>query len=181
MRATPIPTTVQLAGRQGKGTKMTEVTSISGARRVELPESAQELIRSGVLGHVVTLNPDGSPHVTGVWVGLDGGDIVFASMFAWRKTKNLILDPRVAISIEGPDFHDSGLREYLFVRGRVETTEGGAFDLLRRLSVSYLGEGAQIPPDELRAQPGHVMRVTAEEIGGVGPWNGGPPGLPPKG
>jgi PPOX class probable F420-dependent enzyme len=151
---------------------------VVSASRLELPESARQLVESGVLAHVVTLNEDGSPHVTGVWAGVDDGDIVFASMFAWRKTKNLMRDPRVAVSIESPTFHATGLREYLFVRGTVEITDGGAFELIRRLAAVYIGEGAQIPPDELRVHTGHVMRVKAEEIGGVGPWAGPPPGLP---
>jgi PPOX class probable F420-dependent enzyme len=161
-----------------EGDVMTDKTGLDGDRRIALPQPAQELIKSGALAHVVTLNPDGSPHVTGVWAGLDNDDIVFASMFAWRKTKNLMLDPRVAISFESSTFHDSGLREYLVVCGRVEMTEGGAFDLLRRLAVTYMGEGAQIPPDELSVHRGYVMRVKAEKVGGVGPWTSGPPGLP---
>lgn len=157
---------------------MAQQASPGSATTVGLPPSAKELIGSGALGHVVTLNKDGSPHVTGVWVGVDGDDLVFASMFAWRKTKNLIRDPRVAVSIEAPGFHDTGLQQYLVVRGQAEVTEGGAFELIRRLAEVYIGKGAQIPPDELRVHTGHVVRVKAEEIGGVGPWKGAPPGLP---
>lgn len=156
---------------------MTDVLGAS-ASTVALPEQAIDLIGTGALGHVVTLNEDGSPHVTGVWIGVDDGDIVFASLFAWRKTKNLMRDPRIAVSVEAPGFHDSGLQEYLFVRGRAELSEGGAFDLIRRLASVYIGEGAQIPPEELRGRTGHVVRVKAEEVGGVGPWKGAPPGLP---
>ncbi|MFF4418724.1 PPOX class F420-dependent oxidoreductase [Streptosporangium sp. NPDC001559] len=156
----------------------TEQAGIDFPATVELPESARELVGSGALGHVVTLNEDGSPHVTGVWVGIDDGDIVFASMFPWRKTENLLRDPRVAVSVESPGSHATGLQQYLVVRGRAEVTEGGAFELIRRLAEVYVGEGAQIPPDELRVHTGHVVRVRAEEIGGVGPWKGAPPGLP---
>lgn len=148
------------------------------ATGLRLPPSVVGLLSGPVLGHVVSLNPDGSPHVTGVWLGLDGDDIVFASMYAWRKTKNLMRDERVAISVESGDFHATGLREYLVVRGRAEVTEGGAFSLLRHLAESYMGPGAEFPPDELAERKGYVMRVRVEEIGGVGPWTGAPPGLP---
>lgn len=151
--------------------------STAGAGFV-LPRSAVDLINSPALGHVVTLDPDGRPHVTGVWLGMDGDDIVFASMYAWRKTRNLMSDPRVAISVEGAGFHDSGLREYLVLRGRAEVTEGGAFALLRRLAKKYMGPGVAFPPDELAGRSGYVMRMRIEEIGGVGPWTGAPPGLP---
>jgi PPOX class probable F420-dependent enzyme len=147
-------------------------------KQLEIPEPARRLIESNALGHAVTVNPDGSPHVTGVWVGLDGDDVVFASMYAWRKTKNLLRDPRMALSLQNDAFHDSGLREYLVLRGRVEVTEGGAFALLRRLAKTYMGPDALFPPDQLRSRKGYVMRLRVEEIGGVGPWTGAPPGLP---
>jgi PPOX class probable F420-dependent enzyme len=145
---------------------------------LRLPPSAVGLINGPALGHVVSLDPDGSPHVTGVWLGMDGDDIVFASMYAWRKTKNLMRDERVAISVESDGFHASGLREYLVVRGRVEVVEGGAFALLRRLAETYMGPGVAFPPDELAGRTGYVMRVRVDEINGVGPWTGAPPGLP---
>jgi len=157
---------------------MSERDDPGGAPGLRLPPSAVELLGGPVLGHVVSLNPDGSPHVTGVWLGMDGDDIVFASMYAWRKTKNLMRDPRVAVSVESGAFHASGLREYLVVRGRAEVVEGGAFALLRRLAETYMGPGTAFPPDELAGRTGYVMRVRAEEIGGVGPWTGAPPGLP---
>jgi PPOX class probable F420-dependent enzyme len=159
---------------------MTNLTEPDQARYLELPESAQRLIESGKLAHVVTLNPDGSPHVTGVWIGLDDGDIVFASMFDYRKTKNLRRDPRVAISVESAEFHGSGLREYLVVRGRAEVTEGGAFDMIRLLANVYIAPGAEMPPPELAVHAGYVTRVKVEEIGGVGPWAGDPPKLSSK-
>ena len=153
---------------------MTETTE----QGVALPPSAVDLIRGGALGHVVTLNPDGSPHVTGVWLGVEGDDVVFASMYAWRKTKNLVRDGRVAISLEGKDFHSSGLREYLVLTGHARVEQGGAFPLLRRLAKTYMGPDAEFPPAELAELGGNVMRMRVTKIGGVGPWTAGPPGLP---
>lgn len=158
---------------------MTETTE-RDRTGLTLPPSAVELIAGPVLGHVVTLNLDGSPHVTGVWLDIDDGNVVFASMYAWRKTKNLMRDPRVAISVEGPAFHDSGLREYLVLTGRAEVAEGGAFRLLRRMAETYMGPGVAFPPDELAHREGYLMRVRVDRIGGVGPWTAGPPGLPER-
>ncbi|GAB7044729.1 MULTISPECIES: PPOX class F420-dependent oxidoreductase [Catenuloplanes] len=143
-----------------------------------LPAAARDLIRSGPLAHLATVNPDGSPHLTGVWVGLDGDDLVFASMYAWRKTKNLWREPRCAVSVEGTGMHASGLREYLVLRGTVTVEEGSAFALLRRLASVYMGPGTEFPPDELSTLGGYVMRMRVERVGGVGPWTGAPPGLP---
>jgi len=46
-----------------------------------LPDSARELIESGALAHLVTMNRDGSPQVTCIWVGLDGDQIVTGHLF----------------------------------------------------------------------------------------------------
>lgn len=154
---------------------MTETTERAG---IALPPSVVELIERGPLGHVVTLNPDGSPHVTGVWLGVDGDHVVFASMYAWRKTKNLMRDGRVVLSVEADRFHDSGLREYVVLTGHAEVRAGGAFALLRRLARTYMGPTAEFPPDSLAELGGYVMRMRVDRLGGVGPWTGAPPGLP---
>ena len=45
-----------------------------------LPPELRELIESGPMVHLSTVNPDGSPHVTVIWIGLDGGDLVSTHM-----------------------------------------------------------------------------------------------------
>ena len=45
-----------------------------------LPDAAKELIRSGALGHLVTINPDGAPQVTCVWVAVEGEDLLTAHL-----------------------------------------------------------------------------------------------------
>ena len=135
-----------------------------------LPESARELIESGALAHLVTLNEDGSPQVTCIWVGLDGGEVVSAHLASGqRKLRNIRRDSRVALSVEGTRVHPPGLKEYLVVHGRARLEEGGAPELLQRLAHVYLGPEAKFPPIE-NPPPGHVMRVTVERLGGVGPW-----------
>jgi len=65
---------------------------------------------------MVTLNRDGSPQVTCVWVTLDDGEIVSAHLGRYQKIRNIERDPRVAISIEGEELSERGLRRYLVVR-----------------------------------------------------------------
>jgi PPOX class probable F420-dependent enzyme len=134
-----------------------------------LPESARELIESGALAHLVTVNPDGSPQVTCIWVGLDGDEIVSAHLFPQQKLRNVRRDPRVALSLEGTRIRPPGLKEYLVVHGRARIEEGGAPELLQRLAHVYLGPDVTFPPmDDPPA--GSRMRITVERIGGVGPW-----------
>src|SRR4051794_24275741 len=59
-----------------------------------LDASARELIGSGALAHLATVDRDGSPHVTVVWAGVDGDDLVVASLGMRRKLRNVRRDPR---------------------------------------------------------------------------------------
>src|SRR5713226_8521400 len=65
-----------------------------------LPDSARAVLQSPALARLVTLNPDGSPQVTVVWVGLDGDEIVAAHLPEHRKVRNIRNDSRVALSVE---------------------------------------------------------------------------------
>ena|SRR5438552_17371046 len=137
---------------------------------VELPESARALIDSGALGHLVTLNRDGSPQVAIVWVGMDGDELVTAHLSgAQQKLRNVSRDPRVVISFEAPTANGIGMRDYLVVHGRARITEGGAPELLQHLAQVYVGPGTRFPPMS-DPPPGFIMRITAERITGQGPW-----------
>ncbi len=45
---------------------------------VALSEEVRTVVTSGRLAHLVTLDPDGSPQVSLVWVGLDGDNGVLS-------------------------------------------------------------------------------------------------------
>ena len=134
-----------------------------------IPESARNVLESDALAHVVTLGPGSEPHVTLAWVGLEGDEIVFATLPDQRKLADIRRDPRVAISIETSTVNDYGLTEYLVVYGRGRVTEGGGPELLQRLARTYLGPDVKFPPMP-DPPPGFVTRVAVERIGGVGPW-----------
>jgi PPOX class probable F420-dependent enzyme len=137
---------------------------------MDLPHSARAVVESGALAHLVTINPDGSPQLTCIWVGLDGDEIVSAHLGAdQRKLKNVARDPRVSLSIEGTEVQPPGLKQYLVVHGRARLEEGGAPELLQRLAHVYLGPDVKFPPMD-DPPPGHVMRITVDRIGGIGPW-----------
>jgi PPOX class probable F420-dependent enzyme len=136
-----------------------------------LPESARAVLESDGLAHLVTVNPDGSPQVTIVWVGLDGDDIVSAHLREQQKLRNIRRDPRVAVSIETPNTSPMGLREYLVVHGRAAIEEGGGPELLQELAHTYLGPEVVFPPMP-DPPPGFCLRITVERVGGIGPWAG---------
>src|SRR5512132_111479 len=111
-----------------------------------LPDSARAVLESPALAHLVTLNPDGSPQVSIVWVGLDGDEIVAGHLPEHRKVRNIRNDSRVALSIETGQRNAMGLTEYLVIYGTARITEGGAAELLQKLAHTYLGPGVRFPP-----------------------------------
>ena len=110
-----------------------------------LTPSARAVIESDNLAHLVTLNPDGTPQVTVAWVGLDGDELVIASLRHFRKLRNIERDPRVSVSMLGLGLHPIGLREYLVVYGTARIEEGGAAELLRRLAAHLHRPGHHVP------------------------------------
>jgi PPOX class probable F420-dependent enzyme len=136
-----------------------------------IPDSARELIESPALAHLVTLNEDGSPQVSIVWVGIEDDEIVCAHLPRNRKVRNIERNPTVALSIEGDEVSDMGLQHYLVAYGSARITEGGAPELLNRLAKTYLGPDSDFPPMP-DPPPGYVTRIAVERVGGVGPWAG---------
>jgi PPOX class probable F420-dependent enzyme len=134
-----------------------------------LPESARSLIDSGALGHLVTLNRDGSPQVSCVWIGIEDDELVAGHLMRQQKIRNIERDPRVVLSFEGTKIHPPGLKEYLVVHGRARVTEGGAPELLQQLAHVYLGPDVVFPPMP-DPPPGFVTHIAVDRIGGTGPW-----------
>ena len=120
-----------------------------------LSRAAQALLESDAVATVVTLDPDGTPHVSSAWVGLEGGEIVIGTLDDQRKLRNLRRDPRIALALQSSVVNRWGLREYLVINGTGRVTEGGAAELLQRLARTYIGPDAVFPamPDP---PPGYV-------------------------
>jgi PPOX class probable F420-dependent enzyme len=134
-----------------------------------LPSTVAAFLATGPLAHVVTLSPDGGPHVSVAWVGVEDDEVVIGTLFDQPKLRNLRADPRVALSFEAPGRTEFGLAPYLVLRGRARLTEGGAADLLHRLAQTYIGPGTPFPPMP-DPPPGYVIRVAVEKVSGAGPW-----------
>jgi len=134
-----------------------------------LDADTQKALTAGRLGHLATINPDGSPQVSIVWIGLDGDEIVVGHLGQGQKIRNIGRDPRVVLSVEAEGRNEMGLDKYLIVHGTARLTDGGAADLLQRLAEVYMGPGVKFPPFD-NPPSGHVIRITASRVGGVGPW-----------
>lgn len=134
-------------------------------------DPVRDLIESGPLAHLVTVNRDGSPQVTIVWIGIEDDEIVSGHLSHHRKLRNIGRDPRVALSLEAPGSNAVGMRDYAVLYGRARVTEGGAPELLQRLAHVYVGPDATFPPMP-DPPPGFVTRIRVERITGQGPWAG---------
>jgi len=133
-----------------------------------LPSELRELIESGPMAHLSTINPDGSPQVTVVWIGLDGDEIVSGHMARHVKLRNIERDPRVVLSFDAPRVRGIFLNEYAVLRARATVQPSDhAWDLLNRLAKVYMSPDAEFPAPQ---GPGFVVRYSIERIGGVGPW-----------
>lgn len=135
-----------------------------------LPDSARTLLTSGRLAHLVTLNPDGTPQISCVWVDVEGDEILVAHMAQGQKIKNLRRDPRVALSMEAGTTNAMGLTEFLVVHGHAHLTEGGAADLLQKLAHRYIGPDVVFPAEPYRSRPGTIVHLQPTRLSGVGPW-----------
>lgn len=139
---------------------------------MKLDDTARALIGSGADATLITLDPDGSPQVSLVWVALrstpDGDELVTAHLGEYRKVRNVRRDGRVALTIVSPE-RDAGavMRPYLSIKGTARIVEGGAPELLAELA-EVLAPDTGFPPDD--APPGLLTRIRIDKVGGIGPW-----------
>ena len=135
------------------------------------PDTVRALIEKAPHAHLTTLNRDGSPQVSVVWVGLENDEFVVGHMGVWQKVRNVRRDPRVSLSFMGETTNEMGLLEYVVAYGDARITEGGAADLLQRLAHHYMGPDVVFPPEPYRNNPGYITRIQPTRFAGVGPWN----------
>jgi len=138
---------------------------------MKLNDTARLLIGSDP-ATLVTVNRDGSPQVSVVWMALqsttDGDDeLVTAHLQEHQKIRNIRRDPRVAVTFVSTD-RSGPFPPYLSIKGTARVEEGGAPELLEEFTAAIFGPGTGFPPPD--APPGYLTRITIEKVGGVGPW-----------
>ncbi|MFE9694214.1 PPOX class F420-dependent oxidoreductase [Micromonospora sp. NPDC005806] len=127
-----------------------------------LTEEDLALLSEPQLAHVATIESDGTPHVTPVWVDTDGEHIVFNTVKGRQKYLNMARNPMVAVSVvdKANDFRT------LWVKGTTEFVTEGADEHIDRMAKKYLGQD-KYP----FAQPGEervIVRITPTEKLGRG-------------
>jgi PPOX class probable F420-dependent enzyme len=125
----------------------------------ELPQLARDLLDGKNFASVATLQSDGSPQSSLVWVKRDGDDVLFSTIRGRRKTTNMLADPRVSVLVT--DVTDPN--RYAEIRGRAEITDDPPAALIHELSYKYDGHTFDLPPGQqrviVRVRPAHVVVV----------------------
>lgn len=102
---------------------------------VTLPDGLKTVLDSRAFAHLTTLDPDGSPQSSAMWIMRDGDRIVFNTAEGRRKWRNLQRDPRVSISIS----KDGEPYENWSIQGRVvEMRTADGVDTIDALARKYL-------------------------------------------
>jgi PPOX class probable F420-dependent enzyme len=121
-----------------------------------LPERARELIDGLNFATVVTVQPDGGPQASVVWVKRDGDDVLYSTVTHRRKYLNLLADPRTSLVI----YEAANPYEYLEIRGTVTLTADPDGALIEELAQKYTGEAFQDAPGNKRV----IVRVHPEHV-----------------
>ena len=118
-----------------------------------------ELLNGRNYAVLATLNPDGSPHTSAMWVGRDGDDVLMSTVAGRRKHRNMVLDPRISVTIM--DATDG--ENYVELRGRVTMTPDTGLVVDNKLSWKYDGKDKDPdPPGTERV----VVRLTVTKATG---------------
>ena len=128
-----------------------------------LSAAARKIIDEPSPAVLATINPDGSPQTSVVWLRRDGNDLLISSAAGRRKAKNLARDPRVSVTV----YDQADPLQYVEVRGLATVTEDTGRELAVSLAEEYEGPGAgqeflDLPPEVIRI----VIRVTPLRVVG---------------
>jgi PPOX class probable F420-dependent enzyme len=124
----------------------------------QLTQAARTLISRPVIANVATVDQEGKPQLTPVWIDIDGDDLVFNTAKGRAKQSNLAHNPSVAVSVVDPD----DPYNVVIVRGTVEATEDGADAHIDALAKKYLDVDTypMRRPGEVRI----IYRVRADHV-----------------
>jgi PPOX class probable F420-dependent enzyme len=125
---------------------------------VTLPDLARRLIEAPENATIATINPDGQPQLSVVWVKRDGDDVLISTIKSRRKYLNLARDPRATVLV----FASADPDTYVEVRGTVTMTEEGGPELIQELGLKY--DGVPFTADEGTDRVRVVVRLTPTKV-----------------
>lgn len=124
---------------------------------VVLNEETRRLLDGRNFATVATLDPDGGPHTSVVWIALHGDTVVFSTTAGRRKARNLARDHRISLTVYDAD----NPYRSLDIRGTAELAEDPGKALPRELSHKYRGIDPPPEPEKVRRL---IVRITPERL-----------------
>src|SRR6478735_3210832 len=125
-----------------------------------LPDPVKERLDGTVFATLATLNPDGHPQLSVVWVGRDGDDVIVSTTTNRQKYRNLTRDPRATLSFFLPE----APYKYAEIRGSVVLEDVGSTEVIDSFARKYMGwdrytldDGTDNVRVNLRLRPDHVV------------------------
>jgi PPOX class probable F420-dependent enzyme len=126
-----------------------------------LSDEQKEMLRKPNFAHIATVEPDGSPQVTPVWVDLsDEEDLILVNTAEGRrKVQNIRRDPHVAIDVIEQD----NPYNMVSIKGEViEVTPEGADEHIDSLAKKYLGQDKY--PFRQPGEKRLVLKIRPEKV-----------------
>ncbi|KAA2254040.1 PPOX class F420-dependent oxidoreductase [Solihabitans fulvus] len=103
---------------------------------VQLNDAVRALLDGRNFAVLATVNADGSPQTSAMWIGRDGDDLVFSTVAGRLKDRNIRRTPQVSVTI----LEDGNPYNYVEVRGLAKIEESGGVELNDKLSWKYDGK-----------------------------------------
>ncbi len=122
-----------------------------------LPDEAKTLLDAPEFATVATIDPDGQPQLSVVWLGRDGDDVLFSTTKGRRKTDNLVRDARATVLV----YPKENPYSYLEIRGTVTVTDDPDQAYIEQMSHKYLGKAY---PWRNEAEQRVVVRVSPVKV-----------------
>jgi PPOX class probable F420-dependent enzyme len=144
----------------------TLLSSLAPAAMGVAPTRLRQVLDAPVFATVATVDPDGGPQQSVVWVTRDGDDVLFTIATGSRKGRNLRRDPRVSVLLSPPDEPYT----YAAIHGKATLHADGASELRDALALKYTGQTYAEHNADAAARYGDVemmvVRVTPERVVG---------------
>ena len=125
---------------------------------ISLSDATLRLLDGRNYAVLATVNPDGSPQTSAMWIGRDGGDVLFSTVAGRKKHRNMLRDPRVSVSV----LDSSDPESYVELRGRVSMVHDPGRLLHLRLADKYGQDPGEDAPGAARV----IVRMAVEKATG---------------
>ena len=124
-----------------------------------IPEAGKAILDAPEFATIATIQADGRPHLSVVWIERDGDDVLVSTIKGRQKYLNIERDPRVTVLV----FPQASPYQYVEIRGTATMTEEGGRELIDRLCTAYTG-GERYTGDDGTDNVRVVVRIRADKV-----------------